>query len=79
MLADSSLRTEPLKCSTVADYVRANRKSSCVLVDPTTSLHPRDIWELDDSFGRLARTIFYGAPDVSYVLFETVVTTRWNS
>ena len=64
VLADSSVKTEQLSCLTVADYVRANRKSSCVVVDPHTSLHPRDIWELDDSFGRLARTVFYGAPAI---------------
>ena len=62
MLADGLLRTERLTCSTVADYVRANVNSSCVVVDPSTSLFPRDIWELDDSFGRLARTVFYGTP-----------------
>jgi len=64
VLADSSVKTEQLSCLTVADYVRANRKSSCVVVDPHTPLHPRDIWELDDSFGRLARTVFYGAPAI---------------
>ena len=64
MLADSSLKTEHLTCSTVVDYVRVDRNSSCVVVDRSTSLHPRDIWELDDSFGRLARTVFYGTPQI---------------
>jgi len=64
VLADSSLSTERLTCSTIADYVRTNRKSACVVVDPPQSLFPRDIWELDDSFGRLARTVFYGTPAI---------------
>ena len=64
VLADSSLSTERLTCSTVAEYVRANRKSACVVVDRSSSLFPRDIWDLDDSFGRLARTVFYGTPAI---------------
>ena len=64
VVADSSLNTEQLTCSTVAEYVRANRKSPCMVVDSSTSLHPRDIWNLDDSFGRLARTLFYGTPAI---------------
>jgi len=64
VLADSSLSTERITCSTTAEYVRANRKSQCVVVDPSSSLFPRDIWDLDDSFGRLARTVFYGAPAI---------------
>lgn len=62
VLTDSSLSTEQITCSTIGEYVRANRKSPCVVVDPSSSLFPRDIWDLDDSFGRLARTVFYGSP-----------------
>jgi len=64
VLADSSLNTKKLTCHTVAEYVRANRKSSCVVVNSSSSLFPRDIWDVDDSFGRLARTIFYGTPEI---------------
>jgi len=64
VLADSSVRTEQITCSTIDDYVRANRKSACVVVDPSSSLFPRDIWDLDDSFGRLARSVFYGTPAI---------------
>lgn len=62
VVADSSVRTEQLTCSTIGDYVRANRKSPCIVVDPSSSLFPRDVWDLDDSFGRLARSVFYGSP-----------------
>jgi len=64
VLGDKSLSAEQLTCSTVAEYVRSNRKSPCVLVDSATSWYPRDIWDLDDSFGRLARTVFYGTPTI---------------
>ena len=62
VIADTSLSTERMTCSTPTEYVRANRKPPCVVVDRSSSLFPRDIWDLDDSFGRLARTIFYGSP-----------------
>ena len=64
LLADQQVSSERLTCSTIADFVRANRKSACVVVDPASSLFPRDIWDLDDSFGRLARTVFYGTPAI---------------
>ena len=64
VLADNSLNTEQLTCSTIAEYVRANRKSACVVVDRSSSLFPRDIWNRDDSFGRLARSVFYGSPEI---------------
>jgi len=64
VLADRTLSTEQLTCYKVAEYVSANRKSPCVVVDSLSSLFPRDIWELNDSFGRLARTIFYGTPEI---------------
>ena len=64
LLSDGAVNSEQLTCSSTADYVRANRKSPCVFVDPDSSLFPRDIWELDDSFGRLARTVFYGSPAI---------------
>ena len=64
LLSDGAVNSEQLTCSSTADYVRANRKSPCVFVDPDSSLFPRDIWELDDSFDRLARTVLYGSPAI---------------
>ena len=64
MLEEGSVSTEQLTCSTVVNYVRSSDQSSCVVVDQSTSLHPRDIWDLDNSFGRLARTVFYGTPQI---------------
>ena len=64
VLTDSSLSTEQLTCYTIAEFVRSNRKSPCVVIDPSSSLFPKDIWDLDDSFGRLARTVFYGTPAI---------------
>lgn len=30
----------------------------------TDALYPKDIWELDNTFGRLVRTLFYGGPEI---------------
>lgn len=62
LLTDPKLTTHAVKCIHKDKFVAANRKSGCVYM--STSLFPKDIWELDDSFGRLVRTIFYGTPKI---------------
>ena len=63
-LTDQSLRTRRLSCATIDGYVTAHRKHACVTINDESRLFPRDIWERTDSFGRLARTIFYGTPTI---------------
>ena len=42
----------------------ALRERMCSACWLTKALHPKDIWELDDPFGRYTRTLFYGTPDI---------------
>lgn len=62
ILQNTQLKTLTLQCIHRDQYVQSHRKSYCVYL--TTSLFPKDIWELDNSFGRLVRTIFYGTPKI---------------
>lgn len=62
ILQNTQLKTLNLQCIHKDQYVQAHRKSWCTYL--TASLFPKDIWELDNSFGRLARTIFYGTPKI---------------
>jgi hypothetical protein len=61
-MEDRSLRTRRLACSTIDGYVQAHRKPLCLSIADMPRLFPRDIWDRNDSFGQLARTIFYGTP-----------------
>lgn len=60
----TSKKTRQLSCSTIEGYTNAHRKPICVSSAATARLFPRDIWNRGDSFGRLARTIFYGTPAI---------------
>ena len=49
-----------ISCSSPEEYAYGKQQSWCV--KPTTPVYPKDIWELEDRYGQLTRTIFYGKP-----------------
>ena len=61
-LNDPRVTVKSLQCSDPTQYVKAIRKPDCVLAKQ--AFFPKDIWDLDTSFGRLARRIFYGDPEI---------------
>ncbi|KAK2147431.1 hypothetical protein LSH36_553g00005 [Paralvinella palmiformis] len=62
ILRAKEYHTLSVRCSTVTEYVKAYRKPMCVSV--SEPFFPKDIWELDNSFGRLVRRVFYTNPDI---------------
>ena len=50
-------------CATVSQFIVSGGKQACV-VAYAGPLFPRDIVELDNSYGRLARTLFYGTSKI---------------
>jgi len=62
-LKNTRARTKTFECVDVAQFVDdARHTTSCLF--QTGSLYPKDIWNLDNSFGRLVRNLFYGSPEV---------------
>ena len=49
-------------CSNIKTFTRARKKPLCVNANDV--FYPKDIWELDNAFGRLVRRIFYGDPEI---------------
>lgn len=61
IINDPQLETKDFFCSSAERYIQAHNKPLCV--NPG-GFFPKDIWELDNSFGRLVRRIFYGSPEI---------------
>lgn len=62
VLVDTKYATKSFQCVPVEQYVKGLRKPPCVVTnDP---FFPKDIWDLDNSFGSLARRTFYGIPEI---------------
>ena len=54
--------TQTLRCVDKSFYVEAKRKPLCV--NSPDEIFPKDIWELNDDFGKLARRVFYGTEQI---------------
>ena len=59
---DQRYKTKFIQCSDKSVYANATRKASCVNV--LHLLFPKDIWELNDNFGKLARRVFYDTEEI---------------
>ena len=58
----NSLKTDR-HCSGVKQFVANSAKAPCVVTDEGR-LFPKDIMNLDNAFGRLARKVFYGTTEI---------------
>ena len=55
-----------IRCTTSpTEYVAANHTTECILL-PKEAFYPKDIWDLDTSFGRLTRRLLYGNPEIRH-------------
>lgn len=64
----SSQHSEPLgpqtiTCASISTYTKDVQTMICINIDNKFS--PKDIWELDNDFGRLVRQLFYGNPEIN--------------
>ena len=62
IMRNTRYKTKSLHCGTPESVVTFKKQPTCVVIDQV--LYPKDIWDLDDAFGRLARQVFYGRPDI---------------
>ena len=54
--------TKFAKCIEKSAYMKANRISVCVNIPDV--IFPKDIWELKNEFGKLARRVFYDTEEI---------------
>ena len=54
--------TKLAKCIEKSAYMKANRISVCVNIPDV--IFPKDIWELKNEFGKLARRVFYDTEEI---------------
>lgn len=66
LLHDKNIKSTQLQCSLVQHVYTSDDVPICLNVKggSLNSLMPMDIWELDDKFGRLSRTLFYGTAEI---------------
>ncbi|CAD5118194.1 unnamed protein product [Dimorphilus gyrociliatus] len=66
LLHNRELKTKTLKCATVQHIYNGDDTPMCLTVrgGSLDSLMPMDIWELDNRFGSLCRTLFYGTAEI---------------
>ena len=62
IMQDSHYDTKSIQCVDKSSYVEAKRKPSCL--NSLDQIFPKDIWELNDDFGKLARRVFYGTEEI---------------
>ena len=62
VLTENRHKVVQLGCGTPAELVSKHKVRICILVDGV--LYPKDIWRLENVFGRLSRLIFYGKEDI---------------
>ena len=54
--------TKSIQCIDKSSYMKANQTSPCVNLPDL--IFPKDIWELTNDFGKLARWIFFGTEEI---------------
>lgn len=66
LLNSTSLKVHRTQCDLVHHVFQGHDKEGCLLVSGGRFDHffPMDIWELDNSFGRLTRRLFYGTEEI---------------
>ena len=62
IMQDKNYKTEFIQCIDRSFYAEAKGKPFCVNVP--TLIFPKDIWELNDNFGKLARRVFYDTEEI---------------
>ena len=62
IMQDKHYDTKSIKCADKSSYVEAKRKPSCL--NSQHQIFPKDIWELNDDFGKLARRVLYGTEEI---------------
>ena len=62
IMQDKNYDTKFIQCVDKSSYVVAGRKPSCL--NSFDQIFPKDIWELNDGFGKLARRVFYGTEEI---------------
>ncbi len=63
LMADPLSRSHKISCGSITSYIAATQKPLCVVT--TVTFFPKDIWELNNDFGRLVRHLFYDSPDIN--------------
>ncbi len=61
---NKKLQIKSLGCISQTEYNSAKFKPVCVITKDL--YYPKDIWELDSSWGELVRRIFYGRPEIPW-------------
>ena len=67
MLSREDLKTKETSCSEVRHLYNGQKASSCLTLPEEkygAGFFPKHIWHLNNSFGEIARTIFYGDPAI---------------
>ena len=62
IMQDKNYKTKFIQCIGRSFEAEAKGKPSCVNVP--TLIFPKDIWELNDNFGKLARRVFYDTEEI---------------
>ena len=54
--------TKSMQCIDKSSYMKHNQTSPCVIL--TDPIFPKDIWDLKNDLGKLARWVFYGTEEI---------------
>ena len=59
---DVRFHSKSVECIDMSSYIKSQSNRSCV--DVPSQIFPKDIWELNNDFGRLARRVFYDTEEI---------------
>ena len=69
MLQNKSIISVAGTCSELPHFYNDKETPDCIIISGerySTDFYPKDIWYLNDKFGRIAREILYGSPDMLF-------------
>lgn len=69
IFGNEQLQTKRVSCSQPRHIYNGDKASPCLILTEKkydVDFYPKHIWDLNDTFGEIARGIFYGTPEIRY-------------